>query len=569
MDISGKTIMVLGGWGMVGQSICRRLIPENPAKMVVCSLRKEDSLSMFDWVKNEVTGKEIEVDSDWGDIFVRKEFMATPRWELLKNKDTRKLLIDDMTSELDSESLESTALYHLFDKHRPDCVIDCINTATAIAYQNVYGNVAKIRKIMDGIEDGTSKIDDLSEQIDLTLASLNLPQLIKHIQVLFESLKSNEVGMYLKIGTTGTGGMGFNIPYTHSEEKPSKMLLTKSAIAGAHSLLLFLMGRTPGASIVKEIKPATAIAWKDIGVGKIKRGANYINLFDSEPEDAVEFDESKSIFDQGSWIELKDKYIESVYIDAGENGYFSLGEFEAITTLGQMEFITPEEIAGIVLQEIKGINTGRDVISALDASILSPTYRAGMMREIALNEMKDLEAESEHDSIAFENLGPPRLTKLLYEAYMLKRLSGDLKSIAEADPEVLSKELDKMIKEDKWIRSTIISIGLPILLPEGNKFIRGPEIKTPARGERGKKPLSEEMIDSWCERGWIDLRVKNMKVWIGRAKRIVAEIDSQNAMDSSSYHERTKRFWFGEDQFSIGKIVGWIFETEESGFRMK
>jgi len=81
--------------------------------------------------------------------------------------------------------------------------------------------------------------------------------------------------------------------------------------------------------------------------------------------------------------------------------------------------------------------------------------------------------------------------------------------------------------------------------------------------------LSEEMIDSWCERGWIDLRVKNMKAWIGRAKRIVAEIDSQNAIDSSSYHERTQRFWFGEEKFSIGKIVGWIFETEESGFRMK
>jgi len=291
---------------------------------------------------------------------------------------------------------------------------------------------------MDGIEKGTSDTGDLLEQLDLTLASLNLPQLIKHIQVLFESLKSNEVRMYLKIGTTGTGGMGFNIPYTHSEEKPSKMLLTKSAIAGAHSLLLFLMGRTPGASIVKEIKPATAIAWKEIGIGEIKRGANYINLFDSEPEEAAQFDENILIFEQGSWTELKDEYIESVYIDAGENGYFSLGEFEAITTLGQMEFITPEEIAEIVLQEIKGINTGRDVISALDASILSPTYRAGTMREIALSEMKELEANSEHDSIAFENLGPPRLTKLLYEAYMLKRIDGNLRSLAKADPERLS-----------------------------------------------------------------------------------------------------------------------------------
>ena len=43
------------------------------------------------------------------------------------------------------------------------------------------------------------------------------------------------------MGTTGTGGMGLNIPYTHSEERPSRVLLSKSAMAGAQSMLLFLM----------------------------------------------------------------------------------------------------------------------------------------------------------------------------------------------------------------------------------------------------------------------------------------------------------------------------------------
>ena len=52
--------------------------------------------------------------------------------------------------------------------------------------------------------------------------------------------------MYLKVGTTGTGGMGLNIPFTHSEDKPSRVLLAKSAMAGAHSMLLFLLGRTAG-----------------------------------------------------------------------------------------------------------------------------------------------------------------------------------------------------------------------------------------------------------------------------------------------------------------------------------
>ena len=61
-------------------------------------------------------------------------------------------------------------------------------------------------------------------------------------------------GAYIKIGTSGTGGMGLNIPYTHSEEKPSRVLLSKSALAGAQTLLLFLMARTPGGPITQEIK---------------------------------------------------------------------------------------------------------------------------------------------------------------------------------------------------------------------------------------------------------------------------------------------------------------------------
>ena len=92
--------------------------------------------------------------------------------------------------------------------------------------------------------------------------------------------------MYLKIGTTGTGGMGLNIPYTHSEEKPSRVLLSKSALAGAHSMMLFLMGRTPDGPIIKEIKPGAAIAWKSIEYDIIKKKGKAIPLFDCLPENA-------------------------------------------------------------------------------------------------------------------------------------------------------------------------------------------------------------------------------------------------------------------------------------------
>ncbi len=43
MDIKGKTILVLGGWGLIEQAICRRLIPEKPGKIVITSLHKRDA----------------------------------------------------------------------------------------------------------------------------------------------------------------------------------------------------------------------------------------------------------------------------------------------------------------------------------------------------------------------------------------------------------------------------------------------------------------------------------------------------------------------------------------------
>jgi len=60
-----------------------------------------------------------------------------------------------------------------------------------------------------------------------------------------------------------------------------------------------------------------------------------------------------------------------------------------------------------------------------------------------------------------------------------------------------------------------------------------------------------------------------MERWIKRAQKIISDIEKQSSEDSSSYLERTRRFWLGDEEFSIGKIVGWIFEAEESGFRMK
>ena len=107
--------------------------------------------------------------------------------------------------------------------------------------------------------------------------------------------------------------------------------------------------------------------------------------------------------------------------DTGENGFFCIGEFQAITYPRQMEYVTPEEVARTAVLEILGASTGRDVLAAIDGAITEPSYRAGILRDHACRELDAIEGALSGGkdflpSVAIGQLGPPRLSKLLFEA---------------------------------------------------------------------------------------------------------------------------------------------------------
>ncbi len=261
-------------------------------------------------------------------------------------------------------------------------VVDCINIATAVAYQDIY---ATARHLMTRSADPNAQMDWVKE-VQYLLSSAYIPQLVRHMQIFHEAMIRAGTQAYVKVGTSGTGGMGLNIPYTHGEEKPSRVLMSKSAVAGAQSMLLFLMARTPeGPKVVKEIKPTALIGWKSIKYGPIRRGGKKFELYDCPFDQAVSIQNPANLATQGEFGTATGENLEAVYIDTGENGLFSAGEFNAITSLGQMQFVTPEEIAGAVVLEIQGGNTGLDVVAALDGSAMGPTYRAGFLRQAALS----------------------------------------------------------------------------------------------------------------------------------------------------------------------------------------
>jgi hypothetical protein len=424
-----------------------------------------------------------------------------------------------------------------------------VNTATAFAYQNIFDAATAIRaQAMNGPVPG--------EDVERLLATLYLPQLIRHVQIALEAMRRAGTQIYLKIGTSGTGGMGLNIPFTHSEERPSRMLLAKSGVAGAHTLLLYLMARTPGAPAVKEVKPTAAISWKRITHGIIHRRGQPIECVDCAQPLTVE----ESFAPGVSNFKPTGQNLKGVFIDAGENGFFSVGEFETLTALGLMEYITPEEIAHDVISEITGFPTGHDVVAALDAATSGPTYRAGVLREVAMERMADLERMHDVESVAYEMLGPPRLSKLLFEAAILGRLYSDLESLTDANVEETARRAADLIMSDADLRVRALSIGLPILLPDG-RLLRGAEIKVAPLP--GQSPADPKLVDN----GWVDLRSTNWRKWTQRAAAMLKEIDPRTGPDFGSRKD-------GEPgsrlhQLRPGRMAAWIFRTEDRGERMK
>ncbi|OFZ21258.1 MAG: hypothetical protein A2X94_07320 [Bdellovibrionales bacterium GWB1_55_8] len=584
MNITGTRIMILGGPGLVGMAVARRLLVHNPKELILTALTRREVDEALVELKNEAG--ETKLSGRWGNIFVRSEFKDLPRKDLLGDPVRRDRFILDTLEPLSDEICRASFLNEMIRESKPQVVIDCVNTATGLAYQDVFEESRQTYALLKNWNEADEKArGDFQARVETLLGTQYTPQLIRHIQILWASLTENQVHTYLKVGTTGTGGMGLNIPYTHSEDKPSRVLLAKSAMAGAHTLLLFLLGRTarehstklgwspdrnikPEAPVIKEVKPAAAIAWKGITYGEVRQKGKPVEIFDLDPSQAYGMKDVLSPA-KPAWKRQGSEVLKAPYIDTGENGIFSRGEFEAITDEGQMEFITPEEIADVVAAEIMGGNSGGDMISAFDSAILGPTYRAGFLRQRAIEGLRQLEQESGVPSVAFENLGPPRLSKLLFELHLLMKERGLLKD-NELGASELSKRCENRILEDAKLRSQILSLGLAIVLRDG-RVLRGPNMIIPTRWEMpADGQMTMDHLNRYSHQGWVDLREPNLQIWVDRLKTLHDEtMRPENNRNTGSGYVRNRTYWETvENQGSLGSVISWIF-LREDGERVK
>ncbi|MGB7114907.1 MAG: hypothetical protein WBD56_02080 [Anaerolineales bacterium] len=590
-----KCFLILGGGGMIGFQVAHRIARRlEPEKVIIASLyQKEVREAISDLEKNY---PDIEFVGFWGNVFVRREFnfgdrqQRVSRNQLLESPEYRASLFDDLFGDVE-KAYQNSHLVQIILTHKPDVIVDSINTATAISYQDIYTathiasrDLISLVKDLDqrdeiGFKD---QLEDARGSFEILMISQYIPQLIRHVILLNKAIREAGTRLYLKVGTTGTGGMGLNIPYTHGEDKPSAKLMSKTAMAFAHTGLMFLMARTPADTykdappIIKEIKPAAMVGWVNITKKTIQRHGKPLYLCNSQTES---LDERLTLqVEESKW--QRTGKLQIPVVDTGENGLFTKGEFETITSLRQMEFMTPEEIARVVELEIRGANTGKDVIAAVDGAIMGPTYRAGYLRGQALEELDRLEAETRIPSVALGELGPPELSKLLWEAYLLKIKFGTLTAVLERQededinlktgdkiqrqPGEISASLEEYLGGNAELKQIITSVGIPILLPDGKTLIRGPFIRIPEVAGQYDIPIGDGDIDRWANKGWVDLREQNMARW---QKRFEVMQRGQLRMRAKGSADVVREAYLHEEIY-IGEVVSWVFSNEMGGYRL-
>ena len=137
---SAETVLILGGAGMVGIQVAREAAAElRPATIVISALtgREVDEAIELLSREGEAAGWGIRFISAPADIFVPQALQGIDRAAMIADRH----LFDQLFEEIfapEADGYRSSALFQMIEQHKPDVIIDCINTATAISYQDVY-----------------------------------------------------------------------------------------------------------------------------------------------------------------------------------------------------------------------------------------------------------------------------------------------------------------------------------------------------------------------------------------------------------------------------------------------
>src|SRR3990172_7523001 len=137
-----ETFLVLGGGGMIGAQVVQQIARQlSPRRVIVASLYQQEVRASVSRFAREFPS--VHFVGFWGDVFLRAEWnphdrrRQMTRARMLDAPERRAALYDDLFGDFEA-AYDRSQLAQLVREHKPDVIVDSINTATAISYQDVY-----------------------------------------------------------------------------------------------------------------------------------------------------------------------------------------------------------------------------------------------------------------------------------------------------------------------------------------------------------------------------------------------------------------------------------------------
>lgn len=293
----------------------------------------------------------------------------------------------------------------LISKLRPDAVVTVadIRPPTRVSMEKLRYIQADLTK--------PGELEQLIQEVkpDVIVNTINLAtifseqlgdgyrELVRWYVRLYQALaKTKQKLVYIQVGTTGSGGLGFNIPFTHGASLEDLPIIHKAASAGIGTGLLLMLSRSFGDRIrVAEVKPGLAI-------------------FNSTPV-----------------VTETDSY-QLVVLDGGESGHYTYQEVALLTSF--MGFATVDEVTNRIIRVMEHRRTlarivPYDLIAALNATIISSSDGDGKQKKEVLQLLRRL---TKPDAVlATGNLGPPSITRDLILAHLAMLPGGSKLSLSQ------------------------------------------------------------------------------------------------------------------------------------------
>ena len=473
------------GTGQIGKAILRMVIDKKPRQIIIHNLTKKESDIIVTKYKEKY--KNIKFYSSYGNIFMPYHLKDLNNKNLIDKADD---IIEYFYSEMDEDILEKSSISTLVKKYKPTLIIDAINSAT------VLGKAYNPEQTKKSFYDNSNYCCKNIMAYDYTTKIINFVYSLKY------AMEKYSVKKYIKVSTTGLGGMGINMPYTHGDNPKiqlSSALMGKISASGVLHQLLWNLSHTKGID-VSLIIPSTFVGYDSVLDEPIETDKGLLKTRDMPVPIQLEYGK------QLKYNKLTENgYLKFPVVRAGENHVYSQLELNVLTAIGQMEAITKEEVANHVINCIDG-KTNNDILSAMDKNMLLPTY-LGREMIYEINEKID-SIGSKNYGIATGNLGVT-LSKQLYELFLIKKCFDTVSELKKAS----NKQLTELVnhKIDKKIIQEIITLGIPIITNDGKIYI-GDYSLVPALDDNNKV-LTEQNLESWSKIGWVDLRENNLVEW--------------------------------------------------------